>query len=385
MSEGPVTGNEIVQKVQNEATIPPPVAPDALDNKQIRLQEELLRLRKAVNQNPRNIALLNQLGLTAEAAGDPDRAKWAYRRAIRLQPQTSDAYINLGRFYSRVGRQKIALATFQSGLKNAATESEQVRIYELLQELENEGELAELAEITPVPRRETLDKAFQELGLTPAEAMYLMDPVNSSGQRMLRYTLLDLAARGVLEVTDNYQVGRGEKFLDKKPEPHEQVLAKYFARFEDYIDLQRLSRTVSAELNNRYDLFKTEYVRQSLVNKDLLTVKKKRFLGLIPIREYELTSQGIRARNKAKRLLKLADSQLSSTIRSHPEQADVYISEGGPSLLLLEDYSPSNFKEWQNKLVYMGFGPTIDRIRARAPSSTGLDWLDDLLKTILSQ
>ncbi len=355
------------------------------DADKLRLQEALLQLRKAVYEDPRNVDLLNQLGLTAEAAGDLERARWAYRRAIRLQPHTAEAYINLGRLYGREGRKKTAVTTLQDGLKNSSDESEQARFYELLQDLQDGEALKEPSESALKPGGSTLSRAWQELGLTPAEAMYLTDPENSSGQQMLRYTLLDLATRGVLEVTDNYRVGRGEQYLDSQIRPHEAVFAKYFTHFDDYIDMQRLSRTVSAELKNRYDLFKNEYVRESLLEKGLLKAETRKILGIIPVQEYQLTSKGIRARNKAKQLLKRADNQLSATVKSNPEQADAYISEGGPSLLLLEEYPPGLFQEWRDKLVYMGFGPTIDRVRAKAPSSTGIDWLDDIVKTILNQ
>ena len=356
---------------------------DEADN--LRLQEALLQSRQAVYEDPRNIDLLNQLGFTAESAGDLERALWAYRRAIRLQPHTAEAYINLGRLYGREGRKKTAVTTLQTGLKNSTDESEQARFYELLQDIQDDEAIEETTERVLKPGGSTLNRAWQELGLTPAEALYLTDPENSSGQQMLRYTLLDLAVRGVLDVTDNYGVGRGEQYLDSQIRPHEAVFAKYFTHFDDYVDMQRLSRTVSAELKNRYDLFKNEYVRESLLEKGLLKIETRKILGLVPVKEYQLTSKGIRTRNKANQLLKRADSQFSSTIKSNPGQADAYISEGGPSLLLLEDYPPGLFQEWQEKLVYMGFGPTIDRVRAKAPSSTGIDWLDDIVRTILNQ
>jgi hypothetical protein len=353
--------------------------------KDIGLQEALNHLKQAVNQDPRNVELINRLGLAAESAGDRDRAMWAYRRAIRLQPYTAESYINLGRLYSKEGRNKSAIKTLQNGLKNSLDTDEQNKIYELLRALREDEFPEEKAEIGLKPGESTLNKAWENLNLTPAEALYLADPENSSGQQMLRYTLLDLAARGVLDVTDNYRVGGGEQYLDSEIQPHEAVFSKYFMHFDDYVDMQRLSRTVSAELKNRYELFKNEHVRQSLVEKGLLKIETRKILGIVPIQEYQLTSEGIRARNKANQLLKRTNNQVASTIKSNPDQADAYISQGGPSLLLLEEYPPGYFQEWQEKLVYMGFGPTIDQVRAKVPTSSGIAWLDDIVRIILSQ
>lgn len=349
-------------------------------------QKELLQeIRKAVSADPRNVELLNQLGTVAEAAGDRDRAMWAYKRAIRLEPESAASYLHLGHLYRREGRIKLAIQAMQNVMKYSADPGQRQEAMEILTGLlDRDGPSADETH-GEAPGSQALAQAWEELGLTPAEALFLIDPDNSSGRQMMRYTLLDLAIRGVLDMTASYEVGRGENFAQAELRPHERLFAKYFSRFDDYVDIDRLTRAALSELNSRYDTFKGNYVLQSLIEKGYMEKESHRVMGLIPVTRYVPTDKGIRARNQVKRLLKQADSQIDRSLKIDPEQAKEYLTEGGPALLLLDEFPADYFQEWQATLQQMGFGPTIDRLRDRARKSGQSGLVDDILKSLLGE
>jgi hypothetical protein len=83
-----------------------------------------------------------------------------------------------------------------------------------------------------------------------------------------------------------------------------------------------------------------------------------------------------------KRLLKQADSQIDRSLNANPDQAKEYLTEGGPAILLLDEFPADYFQEWQATLEHMGFGPTADRLRDRARQSNWTELLNDILKSI---
>lgn len=349
-------------------------------------QKELLRvIRKAVNADPRNVELLNQLGTMAEATGDRDRALWAYKRAIRLEPESASAYLHLGHLYQREGRIKPAIQALQNVVKYSTDPGQRQEAMETLTGLlDRDGSSAEKIH-AEAPGSQVLAQAWAELGLTPAEALFLIDPDKNSGRQMMRYTLLDLTIRGVLDMTASYEVGRGENFSQAELQPHERLFAKYFARFDDYVDIDRLTRAALSELNRRYDTFKGNYVLQSLIEKGFMEKEPHRVLGLIPITQYVPTDKGIRARSQLLRLLKQADNQINRSLKANPNQAEDYLTEGGPALLLLDEYPADYFQEWQATLERMGFAPAVDRLRDRARQSEQSSLVDDILKGLLGE
>lgn len=351
-------------------------------NRQKKLLQEI---RKAVSAEPRNVELLNQLGTVAEATGDRDRALWAYKRAIRLEPESAAAYLHLGHLYQREGRIKPAIQAMQNVMKYSADPGQRQEAMEVLAVLlERDGPSGNETH-KEAPGSQALAKAWKELGLTPAEALFLIDPDNSSGRQMMRYTLLDLAIRGVLDMTTTYKVGRGEKFTQTELRPHERLFAKYFSRLDDYVDIDRLTRAALSELNSRYDTFKGNYVLQSLIEKGYMKKESQRVMGLIPVTQYVPTDKGIWARNQVKRLLKQADSQINRSLKADPDQAKDYLTEGGPAILLLDEFPADYFQEWQSTLEQMGFGPTVDRIRDRARRSGQSGSVEDILKSLLGE
>ncbi len=386
---------ETTEQQAIEETIPGEVSPPVPEFSElaeeraqaaVESQRELVQqLRKAVNVDPRNVELLVDLGRAAESTGDLERARWAYKRAIRLDPGWGTAYLYLGRMYEQEGRTKPAIHTLKNCLTYSTDDAQRKEALATLKSLlGHDGE--ETAEsYADAPERSALAEAWQDLDLTPAEALFLADPENSSGRQMMRYTLLDLAIREVLDMTDNDQVGRGDHYDESNIRPHEALFAKYFARFDDYVDADRLSRAALSELNNRYDLFKQRYVFRSLVDKGYLEMESQRVWGVLPVKRYKLTDKGTRARNKAKRLLKRTDDQITRSLRANPEEAKVYVSNGGPSILLIEEFPEGYFQEWQDKLERMGFGPAVDHLQDQARSSSQGTAIEQILKMILGE
>ncbi len=384
------TGQAITEKTMSAEISPPLPGIGELEEENTRARDEsqrqeMQRLRKAVNADPRNVDLLVELGRASEIIGELDRARWAYKRAIRLDPSSATAYLHLGRMYQQEGRTKPAINTIQKCLNystdNAQRKEALASLKSLLgQDGEQQSEIS-----TEESERSALAEAWHDLDLTPAEALFLADPENSSGRQMMRYTLLDLAVRGVLDMTDNYQVGRGENYDNANLRPHEALFAKYFSRFEDYVEADRLSRAALAELDSRYDLFKQRYVFTSLVDKGYLEMENQRVWGVLPVKRYKLTDKGIRTRSKARRLLKQTDDQITRSLKANPEEAKAYISSGGPSILLIEDFPEGYFQEWQDKLESMGLGPTVGRLRDHARSSSQGTVIDEFLKMILGE
>jgi hypothetical protein len=89
------------------------------------------------------------------------------------------------------------------------------------------------------------------------------------------------------------------------------------------------------------------------------------------------------ARNRLQRLLKEADRQLARSLANNPGQADAYVEQGGPALLLMDNYPSHHFKRWHEMLTRMGLGPTIERLRSKARRSELGTFFDDILQSIL--
>ena len=83
-----------------------------------------------------------------------------------------------------------------------------------------------------------------------------------------------------------------------------------------------------------------------------------------------------------KRLLKQTDSQIDRRLKANPDQAKEYLTEGGPAILLLDEFPADYFQEWQATLEHMGFGPTVERLQDRARQSGQSDLINGVLKSL---
>jgi tetratricopeptide (TPR) repeat protein len=372
---------------------------------ELAVNEEILQQRrKQLAKDPRNVALLNELGQAAENAGDADRAVWAFKRAIRLDPDYAPSYRNLGLLYRGQGREEQAVETLQqyarragpgaqlpvemagvverkpAGTTGAKAPAQQATVR---QGRETAPKIARQVDETPIYNQ--LDKVWNELGLTPAEAMMLLDPENSNGISMMQTTLFDLVARGVLEADERLRIGRGEQYGKTALAPHEALFAKYFSRISDYVDVDKLARAALVELNNNSEVFKTAYVRGSLVKKGYLVPATRRIAGILPVPYAALSKKGAMARNRLQHLLVEADRHLARTLATDPQQASAYVDRGGPALLLVDGYPSQKFKQWHEMLTRMGFGPAMTKLKGKAQKSSLVAYIDDMLKALLGE
>ena len=357
-------------------------------------RQRLLKERRlALAKDPRNLQLLNEVGEISEAAGDMDRAIWAYRRSVRLDPTYPDAYRNLGRLYEKRGKTKQALEALQNYLSYGG---EEVDVEPLKNSLLNmagdkNGQRTEPssgASTEPYVKSPVLDKLtrkLEELDLTPGEAIYLLDPDNENGREMMRYTLLDMISRGILQVDEKYGVRRGAQYGSTELQPHERLFARLFSRYEDTIDIKRLTQTVTHQLNNRFDSYQTNYVRRSLEEKGYIRRETKRVGRVIPVQHYVLTDKGLRVSSQLKRLMKQAEVQMDRVLKTNPQQAQAFVADGGPAILLMKSHPSGYFQEWTETLNRMGLGPVVDRTMTRLENSNLRGIVEEILKAIFSE
>jgi tetratricopeptide (TPR) repeat protein len=347
--------------------------------------EILRRYRQQLAKDPRNVSLLNEVGLAAEEVGDNDRARWAYKRAIRLDPGYEQSYRNLGLLYRKEGREGPAVEALRKYMQWTGEE------VALLVTPAEAGEAAEAEAIEPqigleeLPIYARLDQVWTEMGLTPAEAMMLLDPENSDGLQMMQNTLIDLVARGVLEADPRQRIGRGEAYGQTNLTPHEALFAKYFSRISDYVDVDKLVRAALAELDDDGDAYKAAYVRRSLLQKGYMQSETKRVAGVVPVQQVAPSKKGAQARNRLQRLLKEADRQLARSLANNPDQANAYVEQGGPALLLMDAYPSHHFKRWHQMLTRMGLGPAMRQLRSEARKSNLGAYVDDILSLLLGE
>ena len=72
---------------------------------------------QAILANPNDGRVRYNLALAQQYLGDSELAIAGYRRAIDLDPDLIDAYINLGNLYGELGMQEDSLETFQEALE----------------------------------------------------------------------------------------------------------------------------------------------------------------------------------------------------------------------------------------------------------------------------
>jgi tetratricopeptide (TPR) repeat protein len=382
MSESEVSEAGEVEEQKGDDSGQDPGISDRQQN-DIEQSKALLRERRlALAKDPRNVYLLTEVGELAEASGDLERAHWAYKRAIRLDPSFADPYRHLGRLYQKEGRTKQAVAVLQNYLRYAGEDADIEPAVQSLRSMLGEEDEDNLELRAESPASKQLARKWDELGLTPGEAIYLLDPENSDGQEMMRYTLLDMIMKGVLELDEHFGVGRGEKFSASELKPHEIVFAKYFSRYKDMINLDRLAQTVVLELNSGDDLYKNNFVRRVLVDKGYIQKEPQRVGGVFPVQRYVLSDKGIRASNQLKRLLKEAGVQMDGAVKTNPQQADAYVAEGGPAILLMESYPPGYFQKWLQTLDRIGLRPAIQKTKSRLLNASTSEVIDELVRSI---
>jgi len=382
MSDSDIVESQEVDSLMNNPDLSGLSTEDQLKNEQYESHELLNERRLALAKDPRNVQLLNEVGEVAEQAGDLDRASWAYKRAIRIDPNYAVSYRNLGQLYQSQGRTEQATAALQNYYSYAGDDAElDSTMKEILGVAGDTGnQITQLCKESPMCKK--LARKWGELGLTPAEALYLLDPENSSGREMMQYTLLDMIMRDVLEIDENSGVGRGEVFDTSELRPHEKLYARYFSKYRDQIDVDRLAGSVATQLHGRFDQYKINYVRRSLVENGYIQEEAVRVKGIIPVQRYVLTDSGQRANSQLKRLMKKTGVQIDRALKSNPQQARAFFADGGPAILLMESRRSGFYKEWLEILDQIGLETAVRRAGSRLQGSTAASVTEEVIKTL---
>lgn len=71
---------------------------------------------RALDRDPQNADLYNNVGMLYKSTGEADRAEDAYRHAVALNPKLAAAWSNLGVLLSERGRRKEAIAALQQAI-----------------------------------------------------------------------------------------------------------------------------------------------------------------------------------------------------------------------------------------------------------------------------
>ena len=180
---------------------------------------------------------------------------------------------------------------------------------------------------------------------TPAETLMLLSPLGVSGKDLIKYSLLDLAFRGILRIyqewgfvhpRDPYErlrtfITTGRNYSTKLLLPHQ---TPFFAPFDDPKDVYLL-RTFLREVyqeNGRAAGFKSKGVYKSLQQKGYFSTS----LGLKKLNIYFINNNGLALQKKFAATMKKAEHQFPICVKTDVEQARNLLNELGTNVLLLE-------------------------------------------------
>lgn len=198
---------------------------------------------------------------------------------------------------------------------------------------------------------------MDSLNLTPAESLIIVSSM-SSGNELMKITLMDLVLRKVLKVEVEE---RGSKSLNEHyklifisegdctdfyPKPHEKILIDLISNHSQ-LELKEFAE----KLLNRVDSvkYRDRCIRDNLVDRGLLRRQRKMLLSLIPHTSYVLTDGGLKIKDKIKILLDDA-KYLEKWVREDLGKAKAYLSVTGTHILLSDTYSLEDLKKF-NKIL----------------------------------
>jgi len=126
-------------------------------------------------------------------------------------------------------------------------------------------------------------------------------------------------------------------------------------------------------MDNRFDAYKSNYVRRSLEEKGYIQKETQRIGGVIPVQRFVISDEDRRVSNRLERLLKQTGVYIDRMLKTNPEQAKALVADGGPAILLMESHPSGYFQEWIEMLNQIGLGPVVERTKTRLQSSTLVD------------
>jgi len=189
----------------------------------------------------------------------------------------------------------------------------------------------------------------------------ILKPNKDNGKEMLRFTLIDLLMKKVLEteVREERQgkiikknvkkvyVKKGDAFAKATLRPHEEVFCRFLSTQES-MELKDLAKKVYEEVKNFKD-YQKKYVCESLVQKEYFQEEKKRVL-LVPVTKYNLTQRGVEAKEKIQSLLEQGDRHFKEWMGSDLPRALSFLTVCGANILLLKPCDLETLKAWMKEL-----------------------------------
>ncbi|MFA5353270.1 MAG: tetratricopeptide repeat protein [Thermodesulfovibrionales bacterium] len=94
-------------------------------------QKAFVHLQKALQEDPSNKDVINNLGLIYISLDNLEEAKELFQRAVSLDPAFSDAHNNLGTVYMRLGKWQEAIGSFREALANPLYQAPERAFYNL--------------------------------------------------------------------------------------------------------------------------------------------------------------------------------------------------------------------------------------------------------------
>lgn len=200
---------------------------------------------------------------------------------------------------------------------------------------------------------------MESLNLTPAESLMIISP-DSSGDEMIKLTLMDLILRKALNVVmeDN-----SSRFLKKKHKtvvisrkkslklvfrPHEEILMEIIGNNE--LELKELAKMLFKRVKSSD--YKNIYIRGPLIDKGYFRRQKKMILALIPYDAYILTKRGLELKSMIIKLLDEAEF-LKKWMMEDLGHAKAYLSVIGSHILLTKIYDIEDIKKFNRILSYI--------------------------------
>ena len=210
-------------------------------------------------------------------------------------------------------------------------------------------------------------KDRKSLNLTPAESLMILDPKRSRGKEMMKFTLIDLLLKKVLEIEVNYEtvrrififkrsvkktyISKGENYSKVKLKPHEHIFIRD-ELFSHALELNKFAKELYRSISKKFSLYKKSFVRNSLIADGYFQKETRRLLFLFPYTKYVLSEKGFSAQAKIKSLLEEGEKELERWVKYEPAHAKAYLSVCGANILLLEhyNYDLKIIKEWIKEL-----------------------------------
>lgn len=224
---------------------------------------------------------------------------------------------------------------------------------------------------------------MESLNLTPAESLMIISP-NSSGNEMIKLTLMDLLLKKVLNVNMEDHESRFLKNHYKTAvisrnnssrlifKPHEEVLMEIIANNE--IDLKELAKALFKRIKSSD--YKNICVRGPLIDKGYFRRQRKMILALIPYDAYILTEEGLELKSMIMKLLDEAEF-LKKWMKEDLGHAKAYLSVIGSHIFLTKTYNIEDIKKFNRMLSFIKPDAKTGDYYSYYLYSVPTDYLDD--------